>query len=112
MDAGPGPARGRYSVFGILPTVSTLPTGVLALATGRPDNTLSFSFDDGESWPWTYRILDQTNPLHPSTRNSTLIQVAPGRLLYIYDYGYRRPDPEVNLAHRIEGRFIEVSATT
>jgi len=55
----------EISVHGILPTVLTLPDGTLALASGRPDNTLSFSFDDGESWPWTYRILDQTNPLHP-----------------------------------------------
>ena len=58
----------EISVFGILPTVLTLPGGVLALATGRPDNTLSFSFDDGESWPWTLRLLDQTKPpppLHP-----------------------------------------------
>ena len=97
------------SVFGILPTVLTLPDGTLALASGRPDNTLSFSFDNGESWPWTYRLLDQTNPLHPSTRNSTLIQVKPGRLLYLYDYGYRRPDPEVDVPHAVEGRFIEVA---
>ena len=102
----------EISVFGILPTVLTLPDGVLALATGRPDNTLSFSFDDGESWPWTYRLLDQTNPLHPSTRNSTMIQVAPGRLLYLYDYGYRRPDKDVNVPHSVEGRFMEVSTTT
>ena len=99
----------EISVFGILPTVLTLPGGVLALASGRPDNTLSLSFDDGESWPWTYRLLDQTNPLHPSTRNSTMVQVAPGRLLYIYDYGYRRPDPEVDVSHAIEGVFIDVS---
>lgn len=99
----------EISVFGILPTVLTLPDGVLALCTGRPDNTLSFSVDDGESWPWTLRLLDQTNPDHPSTRNNTMIQVAPGRLLYVYDYGYRRPDAGVNVPHAIEGVFVDVS---
>jgi hypothetical protein len=38
-------------VFGIRPVVLMLPGGILALASGRPDNTLSFSFDNGESWP-------------------------------------------------------------
>jgi hypothetical protein len=98
------------SVFGILPTVLTLPDGVLALASGRPDNTLSFSLDDGESWPWTYRLLDQTDTLHPSTRNSTLIQVEPNRLLYLYDRGYRRPDPEVHVTHGVDGTFIKIEA--
>ena len=96
-------------VFGILPTLEMLPGGILALATGRPDNTLSFSFDGGESWPWTLRLFDQTNPLHPSTRNNGMIQVSPGRLLYLYDTGYRRPDPEVEVPHAVEGQFIEVS---
>ena len=98
-------------VFGIRPVVIALPDGILALAAGRPDNTLSFSFDDGESWPWTLRLLDQTNPHHPSTRNNALIQVEPGRLLYLYDCGYRRPDPEVDVSHGIVGHFIEVSTT-
>ena len=98
----------EISVFGIYPKVLTLPGGGLTLCTGRPDNTLSFSFDNGESWPWTYRLLDQTNPLHPSTRNNNMIQVEPGRLLYLYDTGYRRPHPEVDVPHAIEGRFIEV----
>ena len=39
-----------------------------------------------------------------------MIQVAPGRLLYLYDTGYRRPDPEVDVPHAVEGRFIEVSS--
>ena len=99
------------SVFGICPTILTLPDGILALASGRPDNTLSFSFDEGESWPWTLRLLDQTNPHHPSTRNNAMIQVEPGRLLYIYDNGYRRPDPEVDVPHAVVGRFVEVAAT-
>jgi len=99
----------EISVFGILPKVITLPDGTLALCTGRPDNTLSFSFDNGESWPWTLRLLDQTNPRHPSTRNNDMIQVSPGRLLYVYDYGYRRPDPGVNVPHAIEGVFVDVS---
>ena len=99
------------SVFGILPTVLTLPDGVLALATGRPGNTLSFSFDNGYTWPWTLRLLDQTKPEHPSTRNSTLVQVEPGRLLYVYDYGYRRPDPGYDIPHAVEGVFVDVSTT-
>ena len=51
----------------------------------------------------------QTNPLHPSTRNNTMVQVAPGRLLYMYDYGYRRPDGDVGVPHAVEGCFVDVS---
>ena len=96
-------------VFGIRPVVLTLPDGILALASGRPDNTLSFSFDDGESWPWTCRLLEQTNPLHVSTRNNWIIQVEPGRLLYLWDNGWRRPDGDVGIPFGIMGQFIAVS---
>ena len=69
------------SVDGILPTILALPEGVLALASGRPDNTLSFSLDDGESWTLTIRLREHTNPRQPSTRNNTMFEVEPGRLL-------------------------------
>jgi hypothetical protein len=79
------------------------------MASGRPDNTLSFSLDGGESWPWTLRLRDQTNSNHPSTRNNGMVQVAPGRLLYLADTGYRRPDAGVDVDHRVDGFFIDVA---
>jgi hypothetical protein len=101
----------KIPIFGILPTILTLPGGILALASGRPDNTLSFSLDGGESWPWTLRLRDQTNPYHPSTRNNGMVQIDPGRLLYLADTGYRRPDKGVDVDHRVEGFFVNVATS-
>jgi len=97
------------SIHGILPTVLTLPGGTIALASGRPDVTLSFSFDDGYRWPMTFRFLEDGKPEDPSTRNNTLLQISPNRLLYMYDYGYHPTPPGVDVEHRIEARFIDVA---
>jgi hypothetical protein len=99
-------------VFGILPTVHAMPSGIVALASGRPDNTVSFSFDHGASWPWTCRLLDQTDPFQPSTRNSTMIPVGADQMLYLYDRGYRRPDGNVDVPHGVEGRYVTVESVS
>src|SRR5690606_28568991 len=97
----------------ILPTVETLPGGVLALCSGRPDVTLSLSFDDGYRWPWTYRFLEDGKPEDPSTRNNAMLQVEPGRLLFIYDYGGYHPElsPNFKGPRRIVGHFIDVQTS-
>ena len=102
------PAR-PIAVYGILPTVLTLPDGTLALCTGRPDVTLSFSFDNGYHWPRTYRLLEDNKPEEQSTYNNTMIQIAPNRLLLMYDHGSNSGKiPEYNGPRRILGHFIDV----
>lgn len=97
-------------VYGILPTVETLPGGVVALCSGRSDVSLSFSLDGGYRWPWTYRFLEDGKPEDPSTRNNTMLQVEPGRLLYMYDHGGYHPNLplEFHGPRRIVGHFIDV----
>ncbi len=105
------PAR-PIAVYGILPTVLTLPDGTLALCTGRPDATLSFSFDNGYHWPCTYRFLEDNKPDEQGTYNNTMTQVAPNRLLMMHDLGgYHARVPESKGPRRIVGRFIDVEAT-
>jgi len=97
------------AVHGILPTVLTLTDGTLALCTGRPDVTLSFSFDHGYHWPCTYRFLEDNKPEEQGTSNNTMIQVAPNRLLLMYDHGgYHQRPPEFRGERRIVGRFIDI----
>jgi hypothetical protein len=97
------------AVYGILPAVLTLPDGTLALCTGRPDVTLSFSFDHGYHWPWTCRFLEDNKPEEQGTYNNTMIQVAANRLLLMYDHGgYHRRPPEFTGERRIVGHFIDV----
>lgn len=103
------PAR-PLAVHGILPTVLTLPDGTLALCTGRPDATLSFSCDDGYHWPWTYRFLEDNKPEEQGTYNNTMTQVTPGRLLLMYDHGgYHARPPEFTGPRRIVGHFADVT---
>lgn len=106
------PAR-PLAVHGILPTVLTLPGGALALCSGRPDATLSFSFDNGYHWPWTHRFLEDNKPEEQGTYNNTMIQVGPNRLLLMYDHGgYHRRPPEFKGRRRIVGHFIDVEAVS
>lgn len=99
------------AVHGILPTVLTLPDGTLALCSGRPNVTLSFSFDDGYHWPWTCRLLEDNKPEEQSTYNNTMIQVAPNRLLVMYDHGgYHRRPPEFTGPRRITARFVDLKS--
>ena len=117
-EQGPGcyyagwPAR-PLSVSGILPTVLTLPNGVLALCSGRPDVTLSFSFDHGYHWPWSHRIIEDNKPEEQGTYNNTMAHVAPGRLLLMYDRGgYHRRPPEFKGRRHIAGHFIDLEEAT
>jgi len=106
------PAR-PLSVDGILPTVLTLPDGTLALCSGRPDVTLSLSFDNGYHWPWTYRFLEDNKPEEQGTYNNAMVQVAPGRLLLMYDHGgYHPRPPEFTGTRRIVSHFVDVEGGT
>jgi len=100
------------SVWGILPTLAVLPGGLLAMCSGRPHVTLSLSFDGGYRWPWTWRFMEDGKPEDPSTQNNAMIQVAPGRLLYMYDHGgYHTQPAGFKGDRRIVGHFIDVQLT-
>lgn len=102
------PAR-PLAVHGILPTVLALPGGALALCSGRPDVTLSFSLDHGYHWPWTHRFLEDNKPEEQGTYNNTLVEVTPTRLLLMYDHGGNSGAiPEYRGPRRILGHFIDV----
>ena len=96
-------------VWGIMPTVLALPCGAVALVSGRPHVTLSFSLDRGYRWPYTIRFLEDGKPEDPSTRNTAMIQVEPNRLLHMYDHGGYHPLPEeFKGKRRIVGHFIDI----
>ncbi|MHB9106506.1 MAG: sialidase family protein [Armatimonadota bacterium] len=103
------PAR-PISVYGILPTVLTLPNGTLALCSGRPDATLSFSFDHGYHWPLTCRFLEDNKPEEQSTYNNTMVQVTSNRLLLLYDRGSNSGKiPEYHGPQHIVGHYIDIA---
>ncbi len=106
------PAR-PLAVHGILPTVLTLPDGTLALCSGRPDATLSFSFNNGDHWPVTHRFLEDNKPEEQSSFNNSMIQVTANRLLYLYDIGRNSGKvPEYCGPQGIIGHFIDIEADT
>lgn len=75
----------KLSVHGVRPTVLLMKNGLLALATGRPDVTLNLSLDKGYSWKYQIKFLEYASG-KISTSNTTMIEISPNKLLYIYDF--------------------------
>lgn len=98
-------------VWGVLPALVALPGNMLAMCAGRPDVSLSFSFDGGYRWPWTWRFLEDGKSEDPSTRNNALVSIAPDRLLLMYDIGGYHPQtpPGFTGPRRIVGHFIDIT---
>lgn len=86
----------RCPVQGILPSLVRLNNGLTLLASGRPDTTLSVSFDDGGTWPVTLRLFEGGYPGYdppvPSTRNNSMVAIGPDMVLYACDSGGWRPE--------------------
>lgn len=67
---------------GVMPKLIQMSNGVLVCAFGRPGNNLMFSLDGGRSWVREMQVT------HPDLRTSGYVdalEVAPGRLLVVYD---------------------------
>jgi len=90
------------SVFASLCVMSN---GVLACSSGRPGCRIMFSPDGkGEQWTEGTTVFDG-----PSTCYTAIAEVAPGKLLYVYDVvptGWDAPKPDVY--QEIRGVYITV----
>ena len=86
---------------GVWPNACRMDSGVLVVTYGRPDNWLAFSLDDGETWvghTCFYR--------GPTTSYNSIEEVAPGKLLVVYDR--QALDADGNLARGVVGTFVSV----
>lgn len=86
----------RTSLQGILPSCVRLENGLVLLASGRPDTSLNVSFDEGNTWPATFRLMEGGYPGYevdlPSTRNNSMVRTGPGEIFYACDQGGWRPE--------------------
>lgn len=107
----------RLPIRGILPRMSLLPSGALALCTGRPHCAIHFSLDRGRTWPLGERLFiageSQPDVYASSTCNNAMTMIDDHTLLYVHDAGRFDPDadhPWLKKAGfvRIIGRFITV----
>ncbi|HOW96243.1 MAG TPA: sialidase family protein [Kiritimatiellia bacterium] len=72
----------RLPIAGVMPKLRLLTNGILALATGRPGNSLFFSADGGRTWG---REVVLSRADQKTSGYCDLVEVSPGRLLAIYD---------------------------
>ncbi len=117
-----GGARGRYSPMhmsrsrddgrtwskprpiadrGVWPNACRMRNGVLVVTYGRPGNWLAFSLDDGRTWVGHFCFY-----AGGSTCYNTVEEVAPGKLLVVYDR--RRLDAAGELRVEEVGTFFSV----
>ena len=121
-------------VEGVMPILVLMSNGILALATGRPDNVLCLSTDRGHTWmkhiviqEWAgvendrgeivrrdHPHVPADNPHLHSTGYNGLAEVEPGKLLFVYDTFSRdehQPDRWLQRHGygKIFGRYIAVS---
>ena len=93
----------RYTAS-VFPDVALMSNGVLACSFGRPGCHIMFSVDgDCERWTSRTTVFDG-----PSTCYTAVREVAPGRLLYVYDVvpaGWQLKDGVTN---EIRGVFVTV----
>jgi hypothetical protein len=88
--------------LGVDPSLCLLSNGILACSYGRPGDAIMFSADGvGNQWTDRVQLHDDTS----TTGYTGIAEVAPGKLLYVYDT-YDRVG-----AGTIEGVFITVAKT-
>ena len=68
---------------------------------GRPGNWLAFSLDEGETWVGHTCFYEG-----PTTSYNTVEEVAPGKLLVVYDR--QALDADGNMARGVVGTFVSV----
>lgn len=72
----------KMPIIGVMPKLELMSNGLLVLATGRPGNSLFFSTDGGRTWG---REVVLTRPSGKTSGYCDVLEVAPGRLLAVYD---------------------------
>lgn len=114
-------------IRGVYPILVLLPSGVLALSTGRPDCTIHFSLDRGVSWPTSHTLFvvgdkgpaylghqrEIPNKYAASTCYVPMVAVGDNRLLCVHDASHPDPhDPDPWLQRHghglIVGRLVTV----
>jgi len=86
---------------GVWPNACRMQSGVIVCAYGRPGNWLAFSRDDGRTWTGHFCFYDRS-----STNYISLEEVAPDRLLVVYDR--RQLDAGGNLGQETVGTTVTV----
>ncbi len=81
-DGGKTWTHRRLHYPGVFPKLVQMSDGVLVCALGRPGNRLMFSSDGGRTWG---QEVNLTYPDVQTTGYVDIMEVAPGRLLAVYD---------------------------
>lgn len=97
----------------VQPKLVMMHNGALALGTGRPHEIVSFSLDQGYSWPYRVYLPDDGVQGAHCSANSYMLEVEPNRLLFVYccynrDEGGADPWLRSHGHGRTLGCFIEV----
>ncbi|MBT7303733.1 MAG: exo-alpha-sialidase [Victivallales bacterium] len=87
---------------GVWPSACRMASGVLVVTYGRPDNWLAFSLDDGKTWGGHTRFARGE-----SSNYNSIEEVAPGKLLVVYDE--RSIGPDGNMGRATVGTFVTVT---
>ena len=94
----------KSGVLGVAPDMHLLSNGVLACSYGRPRANIMFSAD-GTGRKWTNHMT--IFPGH-GTYYTTFEEIAPGRLLYVFDAINFKDAPDAKPANCIRGVYIDV----
>lgn len=98
----------KMTLPGVMPRMRWLSNGVMICSFGAPGNTIGFSFNGGRSWPIEVAV---TRADLKTTGYVDLAEVAPGRLLVLYDQ-YDSPLESIwlwepTLINGLLGRFVD-----
>lgn len=104
----------QAGVEGVAPDMHLLSSGVLACSYGRPGVNIMFSTDGtGNQWSHHTSIFSGVTGVNAttdkSTCNTSFAEVAPGRLLFIFDVINFQETPEAKRANCIRGVYIDVA---
>lgn len=86
---------------GVWPNACRMENGVLVCTYGRPGNWLAFSLDNGRTWTGHFCFYNG-----PTTSYNSVEEVAPGKLLVVYDR--RQLDPSGNMRNEIVGTVVTI----
>jgi len=86
---------------GVWPNACRMQDGTLVVTYGRPGNWLAFSLDDGKTWVGHLCFHEGA-----TTSYNSVEEVAPGRLLVVYDRAAL--DADGNQAKGVVGTFFTV----
>ncbi len=89
---------------GVWPNACLMQSGILACTYGRPGNWLMFSLDEGHTWTAPHCFYSG-----PTTSYNSVEEVAPGRLLVVYDR--QQLDDGGNLRRETVGTTVTVDRT-